>query len=210
VSVNPPNQRVLAASIVASLAVLTSLGAGSGPPEVAISDALALEGGEIIRVRGIVVNAWLSDTGTLSLVLADLHQRTSLKVMCSGGISADPADVRIGDELRMAGEKPALWSSFDDVEILARSRDALSVESLSTSWELLIGDRFEITGILVVTDGGGYRLVNPEGTASIALVLPQPGPSRYECGKVLVDAMLMLDPAGMELVLKVYGMKSSS
>jgi hypothetical protein len=212
-----PEQKVLSFLVMVSLALLTLLGSVTGPPEVAMSDVSKIDGGETIRVRGIVVDAWDSDAGVLSLVLADLDTQSSLKALCTNGIMAAPAAIHIGDEVRVTGEiettggRPILWSSRDDVELLRLSREALTLEALAGAWELLVGDRFEVVGILVPAEGGGeFRLMDMGRSLSIAFEPPQADMTRFEERKVIVDVVLRLRPQTMELVLVAYGISLSS
>jgi hypothetical protein len=206
-----PSQKALASLVVVLLSLMTALGTVSGPPLVEISDLPGLDGGAVVRVRGIVVDIWGSDAGSLSLVLADLQIRSTVKVVCSQSSFRASAEVRTGDEiaatgqLEITGGRPLIWSSLDDIDLLVRSREALHVEDLASSWDLFIDDRLEVAGILVESQAGGsLRLVDPDGFVSIALLTRQTDCYRYIDRMVLVDAVLDLQPQTMELVLDAF------
>jgi len=149
-------------------------------------------------------------------VLADLSEGSTVKVLCSQGILRVGADVHVGDEVRTTGQleitggRPILWSSSDEVELLGLSRATLKLDDLARAWELLIGDRFEIVGILLSEQRAGpLRLMAPDGTMSIALETTQTDSSRFADRKVLVDGVLQLRPKTMELVFVAYAISAT-
>lgn len=208
-----PGQRALAALVIASLALLAILGSVSRPPDVAISDLPLIDGGSVISVRGIVVDAWSSDAGSLSVVLADLGDLSTVKVVCVQGPLSAGLQVHIGDEVRVTGEldvagtRPIIWTTFDDVLLLLPSRDVMTISDLARSWELFLDDRFDIAGILVLdAQSGELRLADPAGESSIAVEMPQGDCARFSEKRVVVDAELRLRPEKMVLVLEVLSL----
>ncbi len=211
-----PRQRVISVLVMVSLAMLTLLGSVSEPPEVGLDDISKVGGGETIRARGVVVDAWTSDAGSLSLVLADLGTDSTLRVVCSSGSVGVPVDIHIGDDVRATGElevtggRPTLWSARDDIELIRPSREALTLEAIADSWEMLVGDRFEVVGILVRSTNEAFRLMDLGGSVSIALQPPETEMSRFEGRRVLADAVLRLRPETMELILDARGLQPSA
>jgi len=203
-----PRETALSALAALSLAMLTLLAGSGSPPDVDIAEVPGIDGGEEIRILGIVVEAWSSDTGYLSVVVANLNGGCTLKVVCSEGVSSTSPGVRIGDEIRVTGEVgvtgggPVLWSTLDDIEILRSSCEVLDLDMLVRSWRLLVDDRFEIVGILTLgPDAACAWLTCPDGSVSIALRAPGMDLSRFENRQVRVEAVLRLEPDTMGLAL---------
>lgn len=208
-SLRLPREKVLACLAASCLALLAFIGAASEPPEVRIPDLGTLDDGAVVRVRGVATDVWSSDSGSLSLVLADIMTVSTVKVVCSMGRIASPIEVHIGDELsamgqlEVAGGRPVIWANEDDVRLISLSREVLDLRSLSLSWELFVGDRFEIEGIVIAGDAG-FRLAGSDGASSICLTTYGVDCSRFLDRRVLVDAVLELKPQTMELALDVY------
>src|SRR4030042_2593650 len=93
-----PSQRALAALVLASLALLTLFSSSGGMPEVSISDLKQMDGGTFVSVVGVIVDAWSTDSGSESLVLADLESDATVKVVCASGALGWQTDYRVGGE----------------------------------------------------------------------------------------------------------------
>jgi len=164
-----------------------------------------------VKVRGTVVDAWSSDAGALSLILADLDSKATAKVICAQGGTVLRAEFHVGDvvlatgQLELTGGRPVIWAGQGKLELVTPSRDSLTLEDLGDSWELLVGDRFEVAGVLVMAHPEErVRLVSPDGQASILILIRQTDYSRFLERLVVVDAVLRLDSNSMELVLDAY------
>jgi len=211
-----PTQRTLAALVLTSLALLTLFSSSGGMPEVSISDLEQMDGGTSVSVVGVIVDAWSTDSGSESLVLADLESDATVKVVCTSDELGRQADCRIGDEARAIGElevsggRPTIWTSGDRITVLRASRDVVTLRLLARSWDLLIDDRFETRGVLVPAPSGGYRLMDPNTASSISISVTPDDIARYEERAVVVDATLRLDSSTMDLVLEVHSISPTS
>ena len=215
--VRVPSQNLLAAMTIISLGLLTLCAASGGPPEVAISDLHLIDGGAVVSVKGLTVEAWSSDTSYWTLVIAELEGLSTVKVVCAPGRITTELEAHIGDEVRATGEldtsggQPILWSSCDDVVTTRESRDALTLGLLASAWALLVNDRFEIRGVLVSgSDAGSYWLTDPEDKKSMAVRFLQHDPSRFVDSRVVVEGVLKLESVTMRLVLDVETIVASS
>ena len=211
-----PSQRVLAALVLASLALLALLSSSGDMPEVSISDLKRMDGGTSVSVVGIIVDAWSTDSGSESLVLADIETNATVKVVCVSDELGWQADYRIGDEARAIGDlevtggRPTIWTSGNRITVLRASRDVVTIHLLARAWDLLIDDRFETRGVLVPSSDGGCRLMDAGTGTSIAVSLDQDDIARYEVTPVVVDATLRLDSSTMSLVLEVHSISTTS
>ncbi len=203
------NQRTLALLVLASLALLSGLSSIGRMPAIAISDLSKVDSGAVVVVVGVVVDQWSSDAGSSSYVLADLDRQASVKVIHTPNRPSAQTEVHIGDEVRVTGEidllggRPTLWASGDGLTLVRSSREVLSVASLVDSWPLLLGDRFEMRGIVQSVYGSRDMLLRDlDGGASI-LLRSDEGLSRFADRIVVVDTILLLDSSSMRLVLDV-------
>ncbi len=209
-----PSQRVLAATATLLLCLLVLFSSSGGPPEVSISELSLMDGGGTVVVVGVIVDLWSSDSGSTSILLADLETSSTVKVVCSLPGIGPPLAPMIGDEIRASGEleitggRPTVWTTFDRLSIVRMSMDVISVKILGEHWDLLTEDRFEVRGVVLPNTGGEYRLKDLDDAASIVLSLESSDASRFEERIVVVDATLRMDDT-MRLVLDVHSISSS-
>ena len=202
----PVGQALILATTLIALAYLA---ASSQPPDLSVSELLDMRGAGEVFVHGLLVSSWTYDSGTEHLVLSDPDGAAIISVICLPGPGGSPSQrASYGDLLRVKGvcsfegSTPRLYSNFQDVSVLKKSRAALAVGDLARLWPLLIGDRIEIAGDGVEIRPGLFALKDPEGEdCSIALNL-QEGAS-FITGPMILVGVLRLDESTMALVFDV-------
>jgi len=203
--------RTVALLLACLLASLTMLGLGSSPPEVELSEIPRLEDGMKVYVRGMLVELWKYETGSESLVLADLAGTDTVKVLSSQGTRPQPSKyVDLGDELLVLGELSksgavdTIFAASDCISVTKESEEVLTVDILRDCWSLFRGDHVRIRGLLDYDDlGTSLRLYSLDRNSSLLASINAFDPSRFLGSRVLVSGILSLDARTLVLELVV-------
>ncbi len=170
----------------------------------------SLDDGTPVVVGGVVVESWSSDSGSRSIILADIEAGSTVRVTYMLDASSRDLELHIGDEvcasgqLEVSGGSPVIWSQPSQVLVTKESQEVVTVSLISRAWDLFVDDRFHTRGVLTTTSGDTYRLMDAHGGTSIALVLGLADASRYAQKTVVVDATLRLDSETMSFFLEVH------
>lgn len=156
---------MLLASLMTSLLMI---GLSPSPPVIEVSDLGSLDEGCKVTIRGIVVDSAAFDSGTDLLVLLDHQGSETANVYASPGGKARPSMYAlVGDELEvtgrlsMSGLVPVLYSDSDQVSLVSRSEDTLTVAMVCDNWQLFLWDSFSVEGRVVVSSiSGEFQLVD--------------------------------------------------
>jgi len=207
---SPPRKapKCLAALSVVLLSVMMFLGSTSEPPEVAMRDLAGMDDGEAVQVKGVVSDMWKSDSGSESLVLTDLSDNSSAKVVWLSEGGPGPSEMlSIGDEACVLGEvslaqiPPVLFVRDGDFWLVTPCEDVMSLETLSACWALFEGDTIKVAGNLFIDPSGGlFRLCDPEMRHSIQVRWAEGDLPALIGMPVLVTGVLRMDTRTLSLV----------
>jgi len=195
------DEKAVAIILVCILSSIILLGTSGGPPLVEISDVQTIEDGMTVKVVGSLVDLRTYDSGSESMIIASLNDRTTIKVVSTPGVKPQPsAYAHVGDELQIDGEignsgtVPVIFTTSDDVTRLRRSEQVLTVEVVSNNWLLFEGDVIRIKGILRTTGVGvGIRFYDCADRYSIAIMSNDHDLTRYVGSTVTLTATLYFD-----------------
>lgn len=209
---SPVTFRVLAFTLLAVLAGMMMLSWSARMPCLEISSLPGIDDGQAVLVRGLLVDLWVNDGGSESLILADRESATSVWVFVSQATRPQPSSyAHVGDELRVAGNLAlsrsgmSLYSDSDSVVLLARVEQVLTVGTLSSHWELFLGDDVSVSGVLMQTvASSGPRLFDSDMEHSLSLNLDDGWDDQLLGRTVTVVGRLVLDEGSMSLVLQAY------
>jgi hypothetical protein len=188
---------------------MVMLGSRASPPEVAVSQVPDIEDGMRVQVVGLLVDLYVYDSGTESLILADVSHKFTVKVIISPATRPQPSRYAdVGDELRVlgevskSGEAPLVFARSDGVSVLRESEDVLTVDLLRTNWLLFEGDSIRLRGVLDYDAlGGSLRLYDLAMNSSLALVPGKIDEMHLLGSRVVVTGILRLDPRLLSLNL---------
>lgn len=203
------DRRLFVLVLGALLSAMILVSSSSRIPTVAVHEVPMFEDGEVVRLIGLVVDIVLYDTGSEGLVLTDVGDEATVKVVCSHGDKELPSRyLAIGDEACASGEisnqrmPPVLFASSDDIELIRSSETALSVSLLSQHWSQFEGDHVQINGLVIQGDlVGSYRLTDPDLIHSIELRSGEFDLWGFVGKRITVHAVLKLDPRSFVLFL---------
>lgn len=206
-----PRLEVLAVSLLMALSSMTVLSLTSDAPLVDLSAVGLMGDGQEILTRGVLADLHRYDSGLEALVVAAPDGQGTLKAYVSQGLKPSPsAYARIGDTLRLhgrvsnSGREAVLYCDSDSVLVEARAESALTLDTLSRMWPLLLGDEIRLRGIIVWTVASECcRLFDIDMACSIQLTgasMPATGPLAQEA---MVIGILRLDHTAMSLFVDV-------
>lgn len=209
---SPRTVRTIALFLAAFLACMTMLSWPSEPPCVEIASLGGLDDGQTVLVRGLLVDLRTNDGGSESLVLADREESATVWVFVGKAIGPPPSSyANVGDELRVVGNLAisrsglSLYSDTDSIVLLAKSEEVLTVSTLSSHWELFLGDEVRVKGILVQTVAyEGLRLFDSDQELSLAVSPSCIWDGRLLGLSVVVSGRLVLDMSSMRLALQAH------
>jgi len=102
--------------------------------------------------------------------------------------------LQVTGEVGNSGAAPVIFADSDDVTLLRRSEQVLTVETVSRNWLLFEGDVLRIRGILRPTGlGAGIRFYDCADRYSIAILSYDPDLIRYVDSTVTLTATLYFD-----------------
>lgn len=190
------------------LSTMMFMGSTSEPPEVAMKDLASLEDGEAVRIRGVVSDMWRADSGSETLMLFNLTDNSSAKVVWVSGGGPGPSEtLSIGDEAGMSGEvsvaqiPPVLFVRGADFWLLTPSEDILSLATLSSCWELFEGDTIRIAGNLFADPSGGpFKLCDSKMEHSVQVRWAKGDLTTLIGQPVLATGALRMDTRTLSLV----------
>ncbi len=204
---NFPRTRTLALMFAAVLSILVVISSCSTTPFVGLDQIPALDEGTTVRLSGLLVGLSINDGGSEDIILLDPSKQVTAKAICMPGSRPLPSRyVSIGDELRVTAStsgkgSSVVFTSSDDVDVSSESDAVLTVKILASNWALFEGDRFRISGVVMVGSAGGFLLADPDLEHSISL-RPENGDANDYLGKsVVADASLRVDASTMTLYL---------
>jgi hypothetical protein len=179
-------------------------------PCLEVSSLSGMDDGQTVLIRGLLVDLWVNDGGSESLVLADREDATSVWVFVSQALRPQPSSyAHVGDELRVCGNLAisrsgmSLYSDSDSVVLLTRAEQVLTVGMLSSHWELFLGDDISVSGVLLQpVASAGPRLFDNDLEHSISLGLDDGWDAQLLGQSVTVVGMLVIDENSMALVLQ--------
>lgn len=199
-------------SLAALLACMATLSWTSEPACLDVASLGGLDDGQEVLVRGLLVDLRTNDAGSESLVLADRTVMATVWVFVEKALGPPPSSFAdIGDELRVAGNLAisragaTLFSNSDSVSLMMEAEHVLTVQSLSSHWELFLGDEVSLRGILVQKSySEGPRLLDLQEDCSLAVRAT----GEWDIGllglSVAVSGRLMLDECTMTIVLEAH------
>ena len=204
-------QRSLALLLACLLASITMLGISSSAPEVEVSQIPGLEDGMRIWTKGLLVDLWRYESGTESLVLAQMDDPATVKVISSQGTRPQPSEYsNLGDEILVLGElskagaASTVFTSSDCISVIKESEDALTIETLRSNWFLFDGDNIRIRCFLDYDDRGeSLRLFSADLNTSMLATINGFDPSEFIQSMVVVGGVLTLDDRTLTLKLTV-------
>ncbi len=211
-----PAPHFAAAVCLVMLGLMAGAGITATPQEVRLRELPLAEEGETVVVTGIVVDLWKADSGTETLVLMDLSDNSSARMIWRmAGASPSPSTaVSIGDEIRACGEvspsqvPPVLFVSGADFCLVRPSKIVLSVGTLADHWSVFEGDTISITGTLRYDSVSGLRLCDPTTQDSVAIRWTgDPNPLLGRA--VHVTAIMRMDTRVLALILNVQEIEPS-
>jgi hypothetical protein len=187
------------------------LGSWASPPEVTVPQVPGMEDGMKVQVTGLLVDLYVYDSGTESLILADTSQKCTVKVIISPATRPQPSRyVDVGDELRVLGEisksdeTTLVFARSDGVTVSRESEEVLTVDLLKTNWFLFEGDSIRLRGVLDYDAlGVSLRLFDLAMNSSLALVPGEIKALHLLGSSVVVTGVLRLDPRLLSLNLLV-------
>jgi hypothetical protein len=193
--------RIITTILSVLLGGMVLLSSTSSAPFVRISEISLLDDGQEAATSGILVDIWVFDGGTESLLLTDVANGAVLKVISSPGVKPQPSSyLDIGDEVRIMGEVSnskglsIMYSSSDRINLKSASEYVVTVELLSRSWRLFQGDEFRVCGLLEAdASNESLRLFDTDMDHSIALRSEGLDVSHLMSKKVMVEGILKLD-----------------
>lgn len=205
---------VVACCLVSSMVMLSS---AASPPVVAISQLPQLETGTTVTVIGVLVDQWLRDDGSVSLVIADVSDGATTRIIYGASESLGVgAAIGLGDEIMATGEvssskrPPTIFADDDEVVLLRKAEHVLSVSTISSNWILFVNDRFDVRGVIIEgSSWGEFRLLDTSASCSLALA-SHDSLSRFAGAEVVVNGYLNLDRNAMCLVLSVESISLAS
>jgi len=208
----PITFRVLAFILLAVLAGMMLLSWSARMPCLEISALPGIDDGQVVLVRGLLVDLWVNDGGSESLVLADREGAISVWVFVIQAIRPQPSSyAHVGDELRVAGNLAlsrsgmSLYSDSDSVVLLARAEQVLTVRTLSSHWELFLGDEVSVSGVLMqAVASSGPRLFDSDMEHSLSLGLDDGWDDQLLGRTVTVVGTLVFDEESMSIVLQAH------
>lgn len=185
------------------------------PPFVRIEDLGHDEDGMAASIEGMLASLHKYDSGTESMVLGDTACGATARVVCSPGRKEMPSDyLSLGDIARVEGEitydgtMATVYCDSDSVLLVSRSARVLDVAVLSSCWELLMGDRFNVTGVLEESgQGSWYVLRDLAGSCSIEARSSIGAGSLPTEAEVIVDCTMFLDDSSMAFILVIWSVK---
>ena len=201
-----PGPRMLAAVFALMLSVVLLVSSSSKIPTVSIDQLSSLDGGSEVRLVGVVVGLSLNEGGSEDVIIADVQQGTTVKIICMSGTRPLPSRyISIGDEVSLTGATAdsspnVVFTTSDDIVVTRGSESTLTVGILASNWLLFEGDSFTVGGVLIERDRGSFALSDLDGLHTIRVVFAGEL-SGYVGKNVLVTAQLRLDSATMALVL---------
>jgi hypothetical protein len=182
------------------------------PPYVSISDLGSAEEGTVASTEGLVTSLYRYDSGAESLILVDVSDGATAKIVCSPGGKEMPSFyLSVGDAARVTGEISSegtvatVFCDSDEICLLKKAAHVIDVAVLSSNWELFEGDRFNITGVLENADRDSwYVLRDPAGGCSMG-ARSGAGAGVIPIGvEVVVDCTMVLDKSTMAFILVVW------
>lgn len=201
--------RVLALISIALLGIMMLMGSLSEPSEVTISELAALDEGDTVSLRGVLVDMWRADSGSETLLLVDLSDNSTVRVIwlpCGGPTPSET--VSIGDEVRVQGDvspaqmPPVVFARGHAVWLVRPSEAVISVWALSDHWALFENDRIRVAGVLSLDPSTrSFRLCDPDMQHTVLLRYSDEGILALNGERVLTTAVLRMDARTMSLVL---------
>jgi hypothetical protein len=183
----------------------------SGPPTVLIAEIELIEDGAVVRLTGVLVHAWMYDSGLETMLLADLEDGSTVKLAHQSSASPSYTSLlSIGDEVSSVGEvrriggSITVWVPDDGIRLTRRSEEALTVGAICRNWLLFEGDLLNVTGKLSEGDAPGtLALRDMAGPDSITVFDPPPALESMAGRVVTLECELVLSTEELRFGLEV-------
>ncbi|MGQ9587843.1 MAG: hypothetical protein ACUVT7_05635 [Thermoplasmata archaeon] len=202
--------RLLAAIACCLMSSMVMLSSAASPPVVSISHLPQLEPGTVVSVIGMLVDQWIRDDGSMSLVLADASDGATARIVCGAfePLGVEP-DIRIGDEIMATGEvssskhPPTVFAEANKIVLLRGAEYVLTVGILSSNWMLFVNDKFYVRGVVEEEPSSGDFCLLDESANCSVLLASYGDLSCFVEAEVVVNGYLNFDRNTMSLVLSV-------
>ncbi len=208
-----PGLRCNAAIAALALSSVLLLSYGMEPALLSIDELSSDFDGARVMTYGILTGLKRYESGTEILMLIDESGQSSLKVVCTPSAAPPPSNhTSIGGKILARGEisfgegGPTLFTVYDDVEQLSSSENALTLSTLSASWQLFEGDRFNLKGLVEHDSDGAYRLFDERHETNIVL-WPCESLGTLQDGLSILDCTLVFDSEIFVTGLQVWAIR---